>query len=132
MKISIKIFVMLSILISIINAGDSFKKVMAKNRASKGIGNSNYKVINGNKEFKRAQRNSREIGIDARGTRVGTVYNYVEIKNVKMKEKKYKREYGLAKFSKKPKKKKLYGVKIDKNFKGNINNTVKVKNSTLN
>lgn len=127
-----KLFLLFNLLFSIIYAGNSFNKVMAKNRASKGIKGSNYKVINGNKEYSDAKKNSKDIGIDAKGKKVGTIYNYVEIKNVKQKPKKYKREYGLAKIQHKKNKKKLYGVKIDKNFKGKINNTVKVENSTIN
>ncbi len=127
---SIKIFVIIAVLVSLVNAGDSFNKVMAKNRSSKGIGQSNYKVIDGNKELEKEQKKG-SIGLNITDKRVGTAYNYVEIKNVKQKKSKYDRKYGLAKFKKTPPKKKLYGVKASKNFKGNIHNTVKVKNSTL-
>lgn len=113
-------------------ANDAFNKVMAKNRASKGIGDSNYKVINNKKEFYKAQKNGNTIGMKVKDKKIGKVYNYVEIKNVKLKDTKEKRSYGLSKIKNTQPKKKLYGVQINKNFKGRINNTVKVKNSNLN
>jgi len=119
---------------SIVNliANDSFNKVMAKNRASKGIGDSNYKVINGKKQFYKAQKNGNTIGLKVENKKLGKVYNYVEVKNVKLKDKKEKRNYGMAKIKSEQTKKRLYGVQVNKNFKGKVSNTVKVKNSNLN
>ncbi|MDF1875247.1 hypothetical protein JHD48_05840 [Sulfurimonas sp. SAG-AH-194-I05] len=128
----IKIIVLASLCISLMHAGNSFNKVMAKNRASKKIGQANYKVINGNKQYNKVQRYNKNIGLDVTNKQVGRVYNYVEIKNVKLKKKRTSKAYGLAKIKKKKVKKKLYGVKINKNFKGTVSNTVIIKNSRLN
>ena len=129
MKVIIMIC-LLSVLSSFAN--DSYNKVMAKNRASKGIGDSNYKVINGSKQFYKAQKNGNTIGLKVEKKKLGKVYNYVEVKNVKLKEKKEKRKYGLSKIKKEQTKNRLYGVKVNKNFKGKVYNTVEVKNSNLN
>jgi hypothetical protein len=105
---------------------------MAKNRSSKGIGDSNYKVINGNRQFYKAQKYGNTIGFKVNNKRTGKIYNYVVIKNVKLKKEKEKRAYGLNKTKPTPKAKNLYGVKINKKFKGSVNNTVKIKNSRIN
>lgn len=128
LKITLVSLLMLSSLI----ASESFNKVMAKNRASKNIGNSNYKVIDGNKEYEEAKKKgSIGLNIENKTKGVGTVYNHVEIKNVNMEKKIKKREYGLSKIKAKPIKKNLLGVKSNKTFTGSINNTVKIKNSNL-
>lgn len=113
-------------------AGDAFNKVMAKNRASKGMSGANYKQVNGKRDFNRSQRHGNTIGLNVENKRIGKVYNYVEIKNVKLKKEKEKRAYGLNKTKPTPKAKNLYGVKINKKFKGSVNNTVKIKNSRIN
>ena len=127
----LKITIVGLMLISMLNASDSFNKVMAKNRSSKKIGNSNYQVINGNKEYKKATKNGATIGLNISGTKVGSAYNYVDIKNVKTSKLKKNRSYGLQKIQKNQKKTKLIGVKANSNFRGTIHNSVSVKNSNL-
>jgi len=129
-KMIFKIFGIYLILISSLLAQNSFNKVMAKNRASKHIGNANYKVINGNDAYQKAKQKG-PIGINVKNSRIGTVYNYVEIKNVNLGKKKEKRLYGLSKIQKKKRKRNLYGVKLNKNFSGSVKNTVTIKHSNL-
>ena len=126
-----KLFIVVMVLISIVYAGGSFNKVMAKNRSSKKIGNSNYKVINGNKEYNEAKKNGASIGLNLKDSRVGTAYNYVEIKNVDLGTKKQKRKYGLDNIQKQEEKRNLIGVKAKQSFKGSIRNNVSIKNSNL-
>lgn len=126
----LKIFIIASMLISISYAGDSFNKVMAKNRSSKKIGNSNYKVIDGNKEYKEAKKKG-SIGLNLTNSRIGTAYNHVEIKNVKLKDNKNSRKYGLNNIKKSKEKKNLIGVKAKQNFRGTIHNSVDIQNSSL-
>lgn len=111
--------------------GESFNKVMAKNRSRKGIANSNYVEIKGNEDLEKQGKKPIGLTVDKK---VGTVYNYVEIKNVKSSKNKFKktdRKYGMDRFKKDEEEKPLYGVKVKKGFKGKVNNTVKIENSTL-
>ena len=129
---TLKIIIICIIGITNLYANNSYNKSLAKNRAAKGIKGANYKVINGNKEFYKAQEHGQTIGTKVRNKRYVRIINYVEVKNVKLRKRKSSQLYGLAKYKKSKNQKRLYGIKLNKNFQGKVTNTVIIKNSILN
>lgn len=124
-----------------VDSGDSFKKVMSKNRSNKNIEGSNHVVVKSNKDLKAHGEKELGITVDGTNTRAGTIYNYVEIKNVKAKKNKFTKVKNKStnKYNKKNKNEKSrnIGVKIktskgfNRGFKGKVQNSVKIENSEL-
>jgi len=122
-----------------VESGDAFNKVMSKNRSSKNMEGSNYVEIKNNAEFK--SHGQRDLGITIDGNHTtGTVYNYVEVKNVKSTKNKFtnKDKKATNKYNdKNSDNKRNIGVKIkikegfNRGFKGKVRNTVKIENSDL-
>jgi len=122
------------------NAGESFDKVMSKNRTSKGIDGSNYVSIKNKDDLKKHGDGDLGLTIDGKKNKRGPVYNYVEIKNVDM------NNHGLSKkdpktinkySNKNQEEEKNIGVDVKtgksygSGYKGNIHNNVNIKNSNL-
>lgn len=125
-----------------VDSGDAFKKVMSKNRAAKNMEGSNYVEIKSSKEL--AEHRNKDLGITIdKDTKNGTIYNYVDIKNAKVKKDKpfSTNRKGTNKYNVKNKSTegRNIGVKIktgegkgfDRGFKGRVVNQVKIENSEL-
>ena len=123
-----------------VESGDAFNKVMSKNRANKKIAGSNHVVIKSNKDLEAQGQKDLGLTVDAGAVRAGTIYNYVEIKNVKGKNnftKNKKKTTNKYNSKNKKDKERNIGVKIktskgfNRGFKGNVRNSVKIENSDL-
>ena len=122
-----------------VQAGDAFDKVMSKNRSSKNMAGANYVSIKNNDDLKKHGKKDLGITIDSSKKNIGTVYNYVEIKNVKSKTyKKNIKEKNINKYNKEDKKEERnYGINVktkkgfNRGVKGKIINKVKIENSDL-
>jgi hypothetical protein len=123
-----------------VEAGDAFNKVMAKNRASKKMEGSNYVQIKNSDQLQELGDKDLGVTIDA-DKKIGTVYNYVEVSNAKVKKKKFtkSKDKTVNKYGNKDAddKAKNIGVKIktkkgfNRGFKGKVLNSVKIENSEL-
>lgn len=125
-----------------VDSGDAFKKVMSKNRAAKQMEGSNYVEIKSSKELEKHKDADLGITID-KDIKSGVIYNYVEIKNAKVKKDK---PFGVNrkttnKYNVKNKNNegRNIGVKIktgtekgfNRGFQGRVVNQVKIENSEL-
>ncbi|KIM05382.1 MAG: hypothetical protein KN64_02505 [Sulfurovum sp. AS07-7] len=122
------------------NAGESFDKVMSKNRASKGIEGSNYVSIKNKDDLKKQGDRNLGLTIDGKKNKRGPVYNYVEIKNVDMGNGLTKKDpRSINKYNKKNIEEEERNLGVDvktgksygSGYQGNIHNNVKIKNSNL-
>lgn len=122
-----------------VQAGDAFAKVMSKNRSSKNMAGSNYVSIKNNDDLEKHGKKDLGITIDASKKNIGTIYNYVEIKNVKSKTyKKDIKDKKINKYNKENKEEERnYGINIktkkgfNRGVRGKIHNKVKIENSDL-
>ncbi len=123
-----------------VESGDSFNKVMSKNRSNRHIKGSNHVVIKNNEDLEAHGKKDLGITVDSSTVRAGTVYNYVEIKNVNVKNSFTKtKKRTTNKYNSKNKKDETrnIGVKIktskgfNRGFKGKVHNSVKIENSQL-
>lgn len=121
-------------------SGDSFNKVMSKNRSSKKMEGANFVEVKNSDDLKK--HGKKDLGLTIDGSKkVGTVYNYVEVKNAKVKKEKFNEsKHRLTnKYNSKNKEidSRNIGVKIktgksfNRGFKGKVHNTVKIDNSEL-
>ena len=123
-----------------VEAGDAFNKVMSKNRANRHIKGSNHVVIKNKEDLEAHGKKDLGLTVDESTVRAGTVYNYVEIKNVNVKKSFTKTKKRVTnKYNPKNKRDETrnIGVKIktskgfNRGFKGKVHNSVKIENSQL-
>jgi len=122
-----------------VESGDSFNKVMSKNRTAKKMKGANYVEIKNSNDL--AKHGKEELGITVDGSKnIGTVYNYVEIKNAKSKKDKFHKgkDKKTNKYNSKNKdESRNIGVKVkvkegfNRGFRGRIHNSVKIDNSDI-
>ncbi|MBD3807128.1 MAG: hypothetical protein IE880_00265 [Epsilonproteobacteria bacterium] len=117
--------------------GNAFNKVMSKNRSSKQMEGSNYVEIKNSDDL--AEHGDEDLGVTVDGTKQrGPVYNYVEIKNAKSKDKKFTdNSRSVNQYSNQEDEGRNIGVKVktgegyNRGYTGNVHNTVKIENSEL-
>ena len=124
-----------------VQSGDSFNKVMSKNRANRDIKGSNHVVIKDNKDLEAHGKKDLGLTVDSSTVRAGTIYNYVEIKNVNVTKNRFTKgkKKSINKYNLKNKNNEArnIGVKIktsngfNRGFKGKVHNSVKIENSKL-
>jgi len=122
-----------------VESGGSFKKVMSKNRTAKKMEGANYVEIKNSDDL--AEHGKEELGITIDGSKnIGTVYNYIEIKNAKSKKNKFHKgkDKETNKYNSNNKNEsRNIGVKVkmkegfSRGFRGKIHNSVKIDNSDV-
>ena len=120
-------------------SGNAFNKVMSKNRVNKNIEGSNHVVIKNSDDMEKYGK--KDLGITVDGTKTkNTIYNYVEVKNVKIKENNFnenKRTTNKYNVKNEASEGRNIGVKVktgegfNRGTKVKVNNTVKIENSEL-
>ncbi|KIM05303.1 MAG: hypothetical protein KU29_09890 [Sulfurovum sp. FS06-10] len=123
-----------------VESGKSFNKVMSKNRSSKNIAGSNFVEIKNSDDLEAQGKKDLGVTIDS-SKRVGTVYNYVDIKNAKVTKDNFTE--GKSRVTNKYNSQNAedegrnIGVKVkveegfNRGFKGKVHNNVKIENSEL-